>query len=174
MSATDSPSGDSPSQSKRKSDQQKRAAEAAKVAAGGKSTTQVRFTPRDGGESSKDIPAGAYSYASQAPQRSLVKAGDGFLTSGTGDNKNVVRGSTPEERARAMEGGGNDNGGGAAPPKAVAEKPAEPKITPEEQEQQRIAAEIRARRRRVAGYRSLLSPTRNDNLSSTLGGGGSV
>jgi len=172
MSATDSPSGDSPSQSKRKSEQEKRAAEAAKVAAGGKSTVQTRFTPRGGGESSQDIPPGAYSYASQAPQRSLVKAGDGFLTSGTGDNKSVVRGSTPEERRAQSSGGGNDRPSATA--KATAEKPAEPTISPEEQEQQRIAAEIRAKRRRVAGYRSLLSPTRNDNLSSTLGGGGSV
>lgn len=173
--SSDSPGGNGGNDKKTEEQkQQQRAKEAAKVAAGGKSTVQTRFTPRGGGESSKDIPPGAYSYASQAPQRSLVKAGDGFLTSGTGDNKSVVRGSTPEERARAMEGGGNDNGGGAAPAKAVAEKPAEPVLSPEEQEQQRLAAEIRQRRRRVAGYRSLLSPTRQDDLSGTLGGGGTV
>lgn len=173
--AADSPSGSGGNDKKTEQQkQQQRAAEAAKVAAGGKSTTQTRFTPRGGGESSKDIPTGAYSYASQAPQRSLVKAGDGFLMSGSGDNKSVVRGSTPEERAKAMEGGGNDNGSGAAPAKAVADKPAEPTISPEEKEQQRIAAEIRQRRRRVAGYRSLLSPSRQDNLQSTLGGGGTV
>ena len=156
---------------------QKRAAEAAKVAAGGSSTTQARFTPRGGDDSSiaassKNDQSGGYGYGyGNAP----TSTGSDNRVKGGGDVRGgggYVRTQTESERRAQSSGRGTDRPSATA--KATAEKPAEPTISPEEQEQQRIAAEIRAKRRRVAGYRSLLSPARNDNLSSTLGGGGSV
>lgn len=138
---------------------------------------QARFTPVGGDDSSNVSPSkndqsGGYGYGNpsvNAGSDNRVKGGGGYVKGGGG----YVRTQTEaERRAQSSGGGGGDRPSATA--KATAEKPAEPTISPEEQEQQRIAAEIRARRRRVAGYRSLLSPARNDNLSGTLGGGGTV
>lgn len=173
-SATGSNGNDEKTEQQKK-DQQARARAAAAAAAGKPGTGSYRVTSRGDDDStpgpSKGV-VGGYGYGN--PPASTTKAtGDGSSPVMAGNNGTTnVRTLSDAERARQ----GNDNGGNDAPrvAKAIADKPAEPTISPEEQEQQRIAAEIRQRRRRVAGYRSLLSPSRQDNLQSTLGGGGTV
>jgi len=180
--STDSPSGNGGNDKRteqQKKDQQTRAAAAAKAAAGQKSSGSYRVTP--GGDDDSTVASasrssrnvvGGYGYGNPQPG-TKKSAGDGSSPVMAGNNgKTNARTLSNEERANR----GSDNRDNDAPrvAKAVAEKPAEPVLSPEEQEQQRLAAEIRQRRRRVAGYRSLLSPTRQDDLSGTLGGGGTV
>ena len=129
-----------------------------------------------GADSAGDSSAGSNQ---QQRAKAAAAAASGKTDKSAAYGFTATRGPAP--KAPSTTDGGrvratNGDGGGSAPQaaKAAAEKPAEPTISPEEKEQQRLAAEIRQRRRRVAGYRSLWSPTRRDDLSGTLGGGGSV
>lgn len=144
---------DSAGNSSAGSDQQTRA-KAAKAAAEGKQTAAFGFT------------------ATRGPAPKPPSTTDGGRVRTTTGTTNARSLSSAERAAMGNDNGGDN--GSTQVAKAAADKPAEPTISPEEQEQQRIAAEIRQRRRRVAGYRSLLSPSRQEGLQSTLGGGGTV
>lgn len=139
------------------------------------SNQQQRAKAAAAAASGKTDKSAAYGFTpTRGPAPKAPSTTDGGPVRSTNGTTNARSLSSAERAAMGNDNGGD--GGGSAPQaaKAAAEKPAEPVISPEEKEQQRLAAEIRQRRRRVAGYRSLLSPSRQDDLSGTLGGGGSV
>lgn len=138
------------------------------------STQQQRAKAAAAAASGKTDKSAAYGFtATRGPAPKAPSTTDGGPVRSTNGTTNARSLSSAERAAMGNDNGG-DGGGSPQVAKAAAEKPAEPVISPEEKEQQRIAEEIRRKRRRVAGYRSLLSPSRQDDLSGTLGGGSSV
>lgn len=139
------------------------------------SNQQERAKAAAAAASGKTDKSAAYGFtATRGPAPKAPSTTDGGRVRTATGTTNARSLSSAERAAMGNDNGGGNGGGSPQVAKAAADKPAEPTISPEEKEQQRIAAEIRQRRRRVAGYRSLLAPSRQDNLQSTLGGGGTV